>query len=109
MDDNIPPNWNFFGTVERLIKATEALIDERPGKTGDDQDLVRNMVMRLTVIMEDSAGYLAQEEQSRRTLLENRLNSIRARLSPDYVMRPEAGRERVALGHNVRRLGRAPL
>ena len=47
MDDNIPPNWNFFGTVERLIKATEALIDERPGKTGDDQDLVRNMVMRL--------------------------------------------------------------
>ena len=70
MDDNIPPNWNFFGTVERLIKATEALIDERPGKTGDDQDLVRNMVMRLTVIMEDSAGYLAQEEQSRRTLLE---------------------------------------
>ena len=109
MDDITPPNWNFFGTVERLIKATEALIDERPGKSGNDQDLVRNMVMRLTVIMEDSAGYLAKEEQGRRALLENRLNSIRARLSPDYMIRPEARRERVPLGHNVRRLGPAPL
>ncbi|WP_193172842.1 hypothetical protein [Nisaea nitritireducens] len=106
MDQNTPPNWNFFGTVERLIKATEALIDERPEKTGDDQDLVRNMVMRLTVIMEDSAGYLAQEEQGRRTLLENRLNSIRSRLSPDHMIRPEAGRERNTTGHNVRQLGR---
>ena len=109
MDYNTPPNWNFFGTVERLIKATEALIEEQPEKTGDDLDLVQNMVMRLTVIMEDSAGYLAQEEQGRRTLLENRLNSIRARLSPDYTIRQKAGRERVALGHNVRRLGRLPL
>lgn len=109
MDNNTPPNWNFFGTVERLIKATEALIDERPGKTADDQDLVRNMVMRLTVIMEDSAGYLAQEEQGRRTQLESRLNSIRARLSPDYSIRQETGREQAAMGHTVRRLGRAPL
>ena len=109
MDQDTPPNWNFFGTVERLIKATEALIDERPEKSGDDQDLVRNMVMRLTVIMEDSAGYLAQEEQGRRTLLENRLNSIRARLSPEHMVRPEVGRERPATGHNVRRLGRLTL
>ncbi|MEP3115570.1 hypothetical protein [Nisaea sp.] len=105
MDQSTPPNWNFFGTVERLIKATEALIDERPEKSENDQDLVRNMVMRLTVIMEDSAGYLAQEESGQRTLLENRLNSIRAKLSPDYRIRRETGRERAPLGHNVRRLG----
>ena len=101
MDYEAPPNWNFFGTVERLIKATETLIEERPEKSGDDQDLVRNMVMRLTVIMEDSAGYLAQEEQGRRVLLEKRLNSIRARLSSDYRKHPVSG-------HNVQRLKPLP-
>lgn len=109
MDHDTPPNWNFFGTVERLIKATEALIEERPEKTGGDQDLVQNMVMRLTVIMEDSAGYLAQEEQGRRTLLENRLDSIRAKLSPDYRTRLEPGLERACSGRKVRQLRRIPL
>lgn len=104
MNHDAPANWNFFGTVERLIKATEALIDERPEKSANDQELVKNMVIRLTVIMEDSAGYLAQEDTGRRTLLEKRLNSIRAKVLPDHNNGSETGRARSAFRHNIQRL-----
>tara|TARA_R110002012_G_scaffold304766_2_gene508493 strand:- start:1396 stop:1725 length:330 start_codon:yes stop_codon:yes gene_type:complete len=108
MDHDTPPSWDFFGTVERLIRATEMLIDEYPEESGADQDLLQSMLMRLTVIMEDSTGYLAQEDPSRRSKLENRLSSIRTRLSSGHRDPVRSGRNNPALYHNVRQLGRIP-
>lgn len=79
MEPDRPPNWNFFGTVERLIKATESLMDQRAGHGGVDYDLARNMITRLTVIMDDAGIYTTMEDKDRRDELEARLKSIRER------------------------------
>ncbi|UUX51147.1 hypothetical protein NUH88_05515 [Nisaea acidiphila] len=109
MDRDSPPNWNFFGTVERLIKATESLLDQHAGHGGVDCDLARNMITRLTVIMEDAAIYTTREDKERRDALEARLKSIRDRL--DVVDKPSERirAERLMLGGNRTQFGRVPV
>ncbi|MEQ8333747.1 hypothetical protein [Nisaea sp.] len=108
MDHDTPPSWDFFGTVERLIRATEMLVDQYPEGSGANQDLLQSMLMRLTVIMEDSAGYLAQEDPGQRSNLEDRLSSIRTRVSSNHRDLAPSRASHSALDHNVRQLSRLP-
>lgn len=110
MDDDSPPNWNFFETVERLIKATEALLDRRTGNDAVDCELARNMIMRLTVIMEDAGIYMTAEDQERRIELETRLKYIRERFEFYEEGRPrKSGSERLMIGGNRTQFGRVPV
>lgn len=106
MNELSPPNWNFYGTVERLIRATETLLDRHSERRGSDQDLARNMILRLSVIMEDASIYMTQEDQDRRADLEQRLKSIRERF--DFGLDGDEGHEpqRFVTGANMNRFGR---
>jgi len=110
MEQDSPPNWNFFGTVERLIKATESLLDRPAENDAVDCDLARNMIMRLTVIMEDAGIYMTVEDQERRIELESRLKTIRERF--DFCDKGEArdtSPERLVVGSNRTQFGRVPV
>lgn len=110
MEQDSPPNWNFFGTVERLIKATESLLDRPGGNDAVDCDLARNMIMRLTVIMEDAGIYMTVEDQERRSELECRLKSIRERFKfCDEGQTQESSPERLIVGGNRTQFGRVPV
>ncbi|MBO6560237.1 MAG: hypothetical protein JJ959_06850 [Nisaea sp.] len=110
MDRDSPPNWNFFGTVERLIKATEALLDRRAENDAVDCELARNMIMRLTVIMEDAGIYMTVEDQERRLELETRLKSIRERFDfCDGGLTRKTSPERLMIGGNRTQFGRVPV
>ncbi|WP_193187107.1 hypothetical protein [Nisaea sediminum] len=105
-----PPNWNFFGTVERLIKATEALLDRRTENDAVDCELARNMIMRLTVIMEDAGIYMTVEDQERRLELESRLKSIRERFDfCDTGKMRKTSPERLMIGGHRNQFGRVPV
>ena len=109
MDRDSPPNWNFFGTVERLIKATETLLDQDGGYADSDGDLARNMIMRLTVIMEDAGNYMSQEDEARRARLEKRLREIRTRFDLEDCADLASGTEKLMIGGNRTQFGRVPV
>ncbi|WP_420403903.1 hypothetical protein [Nisaea sp.] len=75
-----------------------------------DCDLARNMIMRLTVIMEDAGIYMTVEDQERRIELEARLKNIRERFDfYDEGKVRKTSPERLVLGSNRTQFGRVPI